>query len=225
MDDPGLDPREHALALAGLARINRLSGAARTLWREVAVEARTGAPLTLLDVATGSADVPIALAGMAARAGVALRLLACDASEVALDAARRRAASAGVSIELFRRDVLSEGLGLEDQSVDVAACSLFLHHLEESRIISVLREMARVSRGRVLAMDLRRSGWHELAARVVPRLLTRSRVVHVDAVRSVQGALTPGEVLELSRRAGLEGAQVSRAWPWRMVLRWRRARV
>src|SRR3954470_11933045 len=33
MDQPGLDPRRHAHALAGLARINRLSATERTYWR------------------------------------------------------------------------------------------------------------------------------------------------------------------------------------------------
>ena len=70
MDQPGLGFREHARALQGLRRINRLSRTASILWPQIARLARirgdTGDPLHLLDVATGGGDTPIALKQRAA---------------------------------------------------------------------------------------------------------------------------------------------------------------
>jgi len=232
MDDPGLDPAAHGAALRGLARINRLSGSWRGLWRPLAGLAREldctpARPLRVLDVATGSADVPLALAAAGRRAGVALALSACDVSATALEAARARAEAAGVRLELHRCDVLGAveddaGL-LAASSFDAVVCSLFLHHLDPPDVRLVLERMARAARHMVVVSDLARSRRGLLLARVVPRLLTASAVVHTDAVLSVRGAYTRGELLELAHGAGLAGALVTRAFPQRLLLTWRRA--
>jgi hypothetical protein len=61
-----------------------------------------------------------------------------------------------------------------------------------------------------------------LAAQLGSRVLTTSHVVHVDGPRSVEGAFTRAEALALAERAGLNGARVSRRWPFRWLLTWRR---
>ena len=73
MDQPGLDAGEHAHALHGLARINRLSRSDAILWPAIERLARAGrgSPIRVLDVASGGGDVPIALAKRASRAGLA----------------------------------------------------------------------------------------------------------------------------------------------------------
>ena len=71
MDDPALDPAEHRRALAGLARLNRVSDSPGVLWPAVRELAR-GGPVRVLDVATGSGDVPRALAAKAAAAATAM---------------------------------------------------------------------------------------------------------------------------------------------------------
>jgi SAM-dependent methyltransferase len=89
MDDPALDPAEHRRALAGLARLNRVSDSPGVLWPAVRELAR-GGPVRVLDVATGSGDVPRALAAKAARAGLTdVTFAGCDISPTAIDAASR----------------------------------------------------------------------------------------------------------------------------------------
>ena len=91
MDDPAIDAGEHQRALLGLARLNRLSRATQILWpavREVAQ--RRGGTVSLLDIATGAGDLPIALAQRAAATGISLAVHACDCSAVAVDHARSR---------------------------------------------------------------------------------------------------------------------------------------
>src|SRR5690606_32364894 len=92
MDDPGLDPGEHRRALAGLARINRVSGSAGVLWGPVRGLARgqPDRPLRVLDVATGSGDVPVRLSRKAAAAGLdRIAFHGCDLSPTAVEAAAR----------------------------------------------------------------------------------------------------------------------------------------
>ena len=59
MDQPGLDPKEHARALAGLRRINGISGLAASLLApiEMLAKRQEGTPLQVLELACGGADV------------------------------------------------------------------------------------------------------------------------------------------------------------------------
>ena len=72
MDDPALEPRLHAQALRGLARINRFSRSASILWAPIGQLASEAGktPLRLLDLATGAGDLPVELWQRARRAGL-----------------------------------------------------------------------------------------------------------------------------------------------------------
>jgi hypothetical protein len=105
---------------------------------------------------------------------------------------------------------------------DVVMCSLFLHHLAEPAAISLLANMARAAHRLVLVNDLARGRLGFLLAWTTARVLTRSKMVHVDAPRSVQGAFTLAEARVLAERAGLAGATVRGRWPCRFLLQWQR---
>lgn len=220
MDDPKLDPAEHAAALRGLARLNALSRSDAILWPSILdLARRAGGRLSVLDIATGSGDVPIALARRAQREGVALDLHACDISDTALAHAKERADRHSVRMHLFRHDAVQQPF---DERFDVVTCSLFLHHLDTAHAERLFRN-AETAVGRALLInDLRRSRAGLAVAWAASRLTTRSRVVHVDAVKSVRAAYTPQELGDLAIRAGLGGCRVCTRWPWRMLLRWNR---
>lgn len=234
MDDPGLDAARHTHALAGLGRINRLSGSARLLWTPISAWIRaqsesrpqgrgreTAPPRVwrVLDLATGGGDVPLALWRKARRAGLPLRIDGCDLSPRAVEYARSRAARAGADVRFFTRDALAGEL---PGDYDILTTSLFLHHLDEEQAVALLRSMARAARGLVLVNDLRRSAAGWLLAYFGTRCLTTSPVVHFDGPLSVRAALTLPEVRALAARAGLAGARVARRWPCRYLLSWKR---
>jgi 2-polyprenyl-3-methyl-5-hydroxy-6-metoxy-1,4-benzoquinol methylase len=221
MDEPALNAVEHAQALAGLARVNWFSGSEMIFWptlREMARRHRE-APLRVLDVACGGGDVTLRLARRAAREGCSLQLSGCDISETALTIARGHCAAARQSIEFFRHDVLQQPLPAR---FDVVICSLFLHHLDEADAIRVLQSMSQAATQGVLINDLIRSLGGYLLAVFGARLLSRSRIVHVDGPLSVAGAFTPTEALRLCQQADLQGATISRHWPQRFLLTWKR---
>ena len=94
MDQPGLDATEHAFALRGLGRINRISRSAAIYWPELRRLAKTrdSKPLRVLDLASGGGDVPIALACRAIRSGLDILIDGCDKSGEAMQFAAERAA-------------------------------------------------------------------------------------------------------------------------------------
>ena len=218
MDDPGLDPAEHAQALRGLARLNRLAGSDRIPWKRLHqwIGQRRGS-FDVLDIATGSGDVPLGLGLRARRAGIDLNLHGCDVSEVALDQARQRARSLDLAFNGFRQDAIRTPF---DRQYDVVLCNLFLHHLEEEHAVQLLRHAASACSGVLLVCDLRRDriGW--FLAAVFSRLVTRSAVVHVDALKSVRAGFTPEELDSMAAQAGLDARSVHRSFPRRMLLEW-----
>jgi 2-polyprenyl-3-methyl-5-hydroxy-6-metoxy-1,4-benzoquinol methylase len=222
MDQPGLDAERHRRALNGLRRINALSRSSAILWSAIRTHARQLAPepVRILDVASGGGDVAVALARRAQREGMTVHIAGCDVSPLAVEYARQQAERAGTSnVSFFQRDVLNEPL---PDGYHVVGCSLFLHHLSDTEAEQLLRHMAAAAERLVLVNDLCRTRIGYVLAWIGCRLLTRSDVVHIDGPRSVAAAFTPAELCTLAERSGLSGATLSRHWPQRMLLTWRR---
>ncbi len=93
MDQPDLDRQLHEQALQGLARVNRISGNAATLWMRIRqlAEQNTGDRLQVLDVACGGGDTAIALSKRAKKAGIPIQISGCDISPAAVEFATARA--------------------------------------------------------------------------------------------------------------------------------------
>ncbi|WZO98615.1 methyltransferase domain-containing protein [Isosphaeraceae bacterium EP7] len=225
MDQPGLDGAAHREALEALRRVNGLSAGVRAVWpliRAFSEERRRkgdSRPVRVLDLATGGGDFPVRLWKRARKAGVALEIAGCDMSDLAVDHASAHALNAGAAVRFFRHDVLADPL---PEGYDVLTSSLFLHHLDEPEAIELLRRMRQAGE-LVLVDDLLRSpvGW--LLAYAGIRILSRSKVAHVDGPLSVEGAFTCEEVRELARLAGWPEADVTPRFPCRFLLVGRRA--
>lgn len=219
MDQPGLDPVRHAQALRGLRRINGLSGTARRFWPELEKLSRLteGRTLRVLDAACGGGDVAISLAEIAKGRRIPVEVQGCDLSPTALEYAREQAKRRGATVGFFEHDVLATRL----PDVDVVLCSLFLHHLSDDQAVSFLRAMSLSAQRLVQVSDLVRSRVGLAFAFFGGRLLTRSDVVHVDALRSVEAAFTVAEATTLAERAGLRGARFRHHFPERFHLIWR----
>jgi SAM-dependent methyltransferase len=214
MDDPALNPAEHRRALSGLARINSLSGSAKVLWPALRKLAhQLNRPIRVLDIATGSGDVPLALRRFADRERLPITFAGCDLSEVAIDVAKRAAGD----VQFFTLDVLNAPV---PTGFDAFTCSLFLHHLDEPDVVAVLTKLRTSNPRLILVSDLERSRFNLAAVWVASRLLSRSRVVHVDGPLSIRGAFTVPEMRATAEAAGLHGATVRTRFPCRMLLEW-----
>lgn len=221
MDDPNLVAADHDHALQGLARLNRLASADLIIWNRLHPHLEAlpdGRAIRVLDVATGSGDLPIRLAKRAQRAFPRREIIwmGCDISDHALDVARHRAAASDVSFETHRVDITSDPL----PSADFVICSLFLHHLETPMVGRLIRRMADATTRTMLVSDLQRTRLGLLLAWTSSRLFSRSPIVHFDAPASVRAAFTIDELEEVVRTVGLEDARVTRAMPERMLLEW-----
>ena len=219
MDDPSLDAGLHHAALVGLARVNWWSARTAVFWKAIRplTHGSGGRALRVLDLACGGGDWAISLARRAERAAIPMSVSGCDISPVALDHAIAQNNAAGADVSFFQTDVLQDRL---PEGFDVICCSLFLHHLDESDVVTLLTSMQRAAGRMIVISDLIRSRRGFLLAWCGVRLLTRSRICHVDGPRSVRAAFTPEEILQLANRSGMSGVHLARQWSQRFLLTW-----
>jgi ubiquinone/menaquinone biosynthesis C-methylase UbiE len=213
LDRPDLPRAELAESLADIARLSRL-GATGALLRAVEpfVERwrrdRLARPFRVLDLGTGGADIPVALARWAADHGHRVSVLALDLQSEVL-ACATAAARRWPEVRLVQADAVRPPV--RSGTVDVALCSLTLHHLAEDAVVALLRVMATVARLGFVVSDLRRSRPAYAMTWLATRLLSRNRFTRHDGPLSVRRAYTLAELARLSAAAGLPS------------LRWRRA--
>ena len=218
LDAPSPDPATLGRNLGDIRLINRALGWTAAVVRELSVlTARHNWPaFTLLDVATGSADIPLAVLRWARRRNLRIAALAGDLNAAVLAVAARQAAH-DPDLALVRFDALRAPFA--DRAVDVVTCSLTLHHFAPPDAVALLRELGRVARRALIVGDLERSWPAYLAARLLVVAL-RNRMTHHDAPVSVLRAYTAEELHRLAAEAGLHGARVTRRFPFRLELVW-----
>ena len=219
MDGLDTSPVEIARNLADIARLNRI-GATRTVLRHVApfFERRPpGETLRVLDVGTGAADIPLALARWARRRGRRVAIVALDLHPSILRYA------AGVTrgtpeVRVVAGDALTAPI--RPGSVDVVLCSLMLHHLPEEAVVALLGRLAELARLGFVVSDFRR-GWIAWAmVWLTTHAISRSHVTRHDGPLSVRRAYTPAELAHLATRAGLPDVRWHREPAFRQVGVW-----
>jgi len=163
-------------------------------------------PAEILDLATGSGDIPHAISAWAAAADRPLRLTVADLSPQILAEARRTLAEIP-TVTFVHCD--ARALPFPDGAFDVVLCSLSLHHFAPGEAVQVLREMDRLSRTGFILNDIRRCRAGFVAAWAASRVATRNRLTRHDMPLSVLRAYTPDELRALLRQAGIHDASVT----------------
>jgi ubiquinone/menaquinone biosynthesis C-methylase UbiE len=219
LDDPRADAADVVSSLRDIARINRaFGGRAAPLARlgEFLAELASGTRATLLDVGTGSADIPCAAARLAARRGVQLAVLGLERHPAAAREARR---GGGVAA------LIGDGgaLPFANASIDFVLCAKLLHHLPGEAGCRLLREMNRVARRAVVIADLRRSVVAALGIWLASFPMRFHPATRRDAVISVFRGFSSTELAQACRDAGVSAA-VRRHPGWNLTAAWRPAR-
>ncbi|MCI0546784.1 MAG: methyltransferase domain-containing protein [Candidatus Rokubacteria bacterium] len=167
---------------------------------------------TVLDVGTGAADIPRALARWARRARRRLRIVALDRDHDTLDRVARKTVAGYPEISLVRGDALA--LPIAPRGVDIVISAMTLHHLEPDAAVGYFRAMAAATRVGFVVNDLARSRRAYLLVWLVTRVLARSPISRHDGPLSVRRSYTTTEVTELCRRAGILDVVVHRYPIW-----------
>jgi SAM-dependent methyltransferase len=216
LDDTHHDPRELAESLDQVAEVNRLLGGRRAVWKALEPLLRSGGPTSILDLGTGSADIPLDIARRARRHGLDVHILATDLHPQmrAIAAGRTRSVAA---ISVGAADALA--LPYAPGSVDVVLLSLTLHHFDHAQQVAALREAALVARTAVIVNELERCRANYAGARLLAATRWRgNRLTRHDGPLSVLRAFTMAELSELAAAAGLRVMLLERFFFYRLVL-------
>lgn len=201
IDDPSKPYLDKVRSLEDIALSNRLFGGTQTILRHVdrlLAGVPTDRPVCILDIATGSADIPNALWEWGRRRERNLTVIGVDNQEAML----RMAAVQAPNVFLVQADALA--LPLAPGAFDLAFCALAFHHFGFESSVRLLAEMDRLTTRGFIVSDLRRdlpTLWGVQAAMAAVRAHPFTR--H-DAPASVRRAFS---LREYRRIVALSGVQ------------------
>lgn len=198
LDDPATPQAELDRASRDLAALNHRFGGHRLVRRFLARWLNPGRCYRILDLCTGSGDVPRAMVEWAREREITLRIDAVDANPVVLDLARQRSADF-TEIHYVEGNVLEDAPG---ESYDLVHCSLALHHFSDADAARLLARCAKLSNRWVLVSDLER---HPLVTAVISLatgLFCNSEVAKEDGRISASHAFSFREMHALAEAAG-----------------------
>lgn len=215
LDSDAGTAREIQDSLADLRMVNRFFGGVRTMQKllQRVVERYGLKSLNWLDVGGATGDIAEMTNSRLTAAGIPASTTVLDRAFTHLNG--RRPAVCGDALALPFRD----------NSFDVVASSLFVHHLEPAELGAFVREGLRVARHAVIINDLVRNPLH-LALVYAGIPLYRSRLTRHDAVASVRRAYTLDELNAILRRGGAASIEVGVYYLFRMgAIGWKQAQV
>jgi ubiquinone/menaquinone biosynthesis C-methylase UbiE len=216
LDEAVHDAAELEQSLDQVAEVNRWLGGRRAVWHALQPLLARAATTRILDLGTGSADIPIELCRRAARAGLRVDFTATDIHPQMLEIALRRTALLP-QIRVQHADALA--LPFADDSFDIALLSLTLHHFEGDDLARVLREAARVAGRAIVVNELERCRANWWGARLLAATRWRSnRLTRHDGPRSVLRAFTKPELRDLAAAADLRVHRLERRFFYRLVM-------
>ena len=203
--DLGVPEDEALRSLADLRFVNRWLGNRGRFVRAVLPFLQASPRPRLLDVGSGSGDVPVvlqrALGGRLAAAAVDIKLLH-------LTAAPR---------ELLRVVADARRLPFAPGTFDVVTASLFLHHFDEAALPGLLRGLYALARRALVVNDLRRARVPYLFGRAVFPLLFKSKVSVEDGLISIRSSFREPDLRAAFAAAGVPSPRIERNWPYRLL--------
>lgn len=213
MDDPALDPAIYTQVLHDLARVNRVTMAHRPTLAFLKRAVGNRRSFRLLDVGFGDGDMLRRIAGWAARSGIAAELVGVDLNPHSVEAAR--SVTPGDLPITYRAGDYAE---LAGGSFDCIISSLVAHHMTRDQLIHFLRFMDGEADAGWLVNDLHRHAFAYMGWPLLAGLMRWHPIVRHDGRLSIARSYRPGEWPDLLAEAGVTGARVTRAFPFRLCV-------
>jgi 2-polyprenyl-3-methyl-5-hydroxy-6-metoxy-1,4-benzoquinol methylase len=157
-----------------------------------------GAQMRIVDLATGSGDIPRLLVDHARRIGAQIQIDAVDQQAATLEIARGLSADYP-EISYHAANILEWG---STQAYDIALCSLVLHHFSNDDAVRLLRRCRNLSKRFVLVSDLRRGFLLRAGVYMLTAVIFREPMTRFDARLSAQRAFSFDEMRDLALQAG-----------------------
>lgn len=197
-EGPDVDPRVAQAAYRGMATFNRLAGGIRVVRAFVAAEAArisAGRPLRVLDLGSGSGDIPLAVSAWARRRGIRVDITGVERSGTAVALGRQRIGQADdPAVRIVQADVFEYQ---PEQPFDCAVGSMFFHHFADDEIRALVGRLRTFVTSGLLISDLLRYTPQYLIARLLT--LPLSSELRHDVLVSIRRGFKLTELRHLFR--------------------------
>jgi len=197
MDRPQPVSAELDRDLENIRELNRWFGSYALISMFLSRWIKPGARLRIVDLATGSGDIPRLVAEYGRQVGAELHIDALDQQSSTLEIAKKLSAK-------YAEIAFVEGNILERSSrepYDLVLCTLALHHFGEDDAVRVLERCREMSRKFVLVSDLQRGFFLTTGVYLVTGIMFREPMTKYDARLSAARAFSFSEIKQLARRA------------------------
>jgi SAM-dependent methyltransferase len=198
MDRPQPVSPELESDLRNLRALNRYFGSHRLIRHFLQRWIQPGDKLRVVDLATGSGDIPRLVVDFARKVGATVEVDAVDFQPSTIELARQLSANFP-EIRIHQGDIQAFG---KDRSYDIVLFSLALHHFSADAAVQLLRRCRELSSGSVLVADLRRGWLAKLGVDLLTALIFREAMTRNDARVSAERAFSFRELGDLARAAG-----------------------
>jgi len=198
MDRPQPVSAELESDLRNLRALNRYFGSYRLVRHFLRRWLKHGDQRRVLDLATGSGDIPRLVVDFARNVGARVEVDAVDFQASTLAIARDLSAEYP-EVQYHCADVRQFG---EEASYDIVFCSLALHHFIERDAVDLLHHCRSLSRANVLVADLRRGWFASIGVDLITRFIFREPMTRHDARVSIARSFSFRELHGLAHAAG-----------------------
>ena len=197
MDRPQPVTPELTTDLRNLRQLNRYFGSHALIRRFLERWFKPGERIRVLDLATGSGDIPRLVVDFARKIGAIATVDAIDQQASTLEIARGLSGNYP-EINFIQGNILA----FEAEPYDLVLCTLALHHFAEDAAIRLLQRCRLLSKRWVLVSDLQRGFVATAGVYLLTTLIFREPMTQVDARLSAQRAFSFKEFRALAERAG-----------------------
>jgi 2-polyprenyl-3-methyl-5-hydroxy-6-metoxy-1,4-benzoquinol methylase len=198
MDLPQPVSAELESDLRNLRQLNRYFGSYALVRRFLRRWIKRGRNFRILDLATGSGDIPRLVANHARGVGAKTSIDAVDQQASTIEIAGKLSA-AYPEIDFHQADVFEWG---DAASYDIVLCSLALHHFTEDDAVRLLRHCRELTRRYVLVSDLRRGLLATIGVYLLTAIFFRDPMTRYDGRVSAARAFSFREFESLAQKAG-----------------------
>jgi 2-polyprenyl-3-methyl-5-hydroxy-6-metoxy-1,4-benzoquinol methylase len=198
MDRPQSVSAELERDLERIRQLNRWFGSYRLVLGFIRRWIRPADKLRVVDLATGSGDIPRLIVDYARKISAKVEIDALDRQPATLEIARRL--SVNYPEISYREANVLEWNSVEEY--DITLCTLALHHFSNEDAVRLLHRCREVSKRFVLVSDLRRGFFLIAGVYLLTALIFREPMTRYDARLSAARAFSFSEMRDLARQAG-----------------------
>jgi 2-polyprenyl-3-methyl-5-hydroxy-6-metoxy-1,4-benzoquinol methylase len=198
MDRDQPPPAELERDLERIRQLNRWFGSYRLVLSFIRNWIKPADKLRVVDLATGSGDIPRLIVDYARKINATVAIDAVDRQPATLEIARGLSADYP-EISYREANVLEWN---SSEPYDITLCTLALHHFSNEDAARLLQRCCQISRGFVLVSDLRRSFSLIAGVNLLTTLIFREPMTRHDARLSTIRAFSFSEMRDLAVRAG-----------------------